>query len=139
VCVGHDRKLVPISVGHDRKLVPVEGMDHCGWCALRRAVYFTQTKDSPEMGLARLADICRSVSIPVVAIGGIGPSNAAPAVEAGAAGVAVVTAVFNAPQPSAAARCIREVRCGLGIRVLYARCAAAQCFVLHQALCRRAL
>ena len=45
------------------------------------------------IGLDGLRDICLSVSIPVVAIGGIDASNAADCIRAGAAGVAVIRAV----------------------------------------------
>ena len=47
----------------------------------------------PALGLEGLAAICREVSVPVVAIGGVGASNAADCVRAGAAGVAVIRAV----------------------------------------------
>jgi thiamine-phosphate pyrophosphorylase len=47
----------------------------------------------PPIGLDGLRDICLSVSIPVVAIGGIGASNAGDCIRAGAAGVAVIRGV----------------------------------------------
>ena len=50
----------------------------------------------PPIGLDRLAAICRAVSIPVVAIGGIDASNAADCIRAGAAGVAVIRAADDA-------------------------------------------
>jgi thiamine-phosphate pyrophosphorylase len=56
----------------------------------------------PPVGLDGLAAICRAVSIPVVAIGGIDASNAAGCLAAGAAGVAVVRAAANAKAVSAA-------------------------------------
>ena len=46
----------------------------------------------PAIGLAGLAEICRAVSIPVVAIGGVDTSNAADCIRAGATGVAVIRA-----------------------------------------------
>ena len=46
----------------------------------------------PAIGLDGLAEICRAVSIPVVAIGGIDASNAGDCIRAGAAGVAVIRA-----------------------------------------------
>ena len=46
----------------------------------------------PAIGLAGLAEICRAVSVPVVAIGGIDASNAGDCIRAGAAGVAVIRA-----------------------------------------------
>jgi thiamine-phosphate pyrophosphorylase len=48
---------------------------------------------APAIGLDGLRDVCLSVSIPVVAIGGIDASNAADCIRAGASGVAVIRAV----------------------------------------------
>jgi thiamine-phosphate pyrophosphorylase len=48
---------------------------------------------APQIGLDGLRDVCLSVSIPVVAIGGIDASNASDCIHAGAAGVAVIRAV----------------------------------------------
>jgi thiamine-phosphate pyrophosphorylase len=50
----------------------------------------------PPIGLEGLAAICRAVSIPVVAIGGIDASNARACLDAGAAGVAVMRAASDA-------------------------------------------
>lgn len=47
------------------------------------------------IGLTCLKEICSSVSIPVVSIGGITTSNAVSTIEAGCAGIAVVSALFN--------------------------------------------
>ena len=49
----------------------------------------------PPIGLARLAEIVRAVSIPVIAIGGIDASNAAECIRAGAAGVAAIRAATD--------------------------------------------
>jgi thiamine monophosphate synthase len=51
--------------------------------------------DSP-IGLGGLAEICRAVSIPVVAIGGVDAGNAEECMRAGAAGVAVIRAATDA-------------------------------------------
>jgi thiamine-phosphate pyrophosphorylase len=51
-----------------------------------------------------LAEICRSVSIPVIAIGGIRPDNIPEVLRAGAEGVAVISAVVAQPDITAAAR-----------------------------------
>jgi thiamine-phosphate pyrophosphorylase len=50
----------------------------------------------PAIGLEGLAEICRAVSIPVVAIGGVDAANAADCIRAGAAGVAVIRAARDA-------------------------------------------
>jgi thiamine-phosphate pyrophosphorylase len=75
--------------------------------ALAAAVVATETKATGVIGLDTLAEICAAVSIPVVAIGGITAANAAAAVEAGCAGVAVVSAIFGQPDAAAAAAGIR--------------------------------
>jgi thiamine-phosphate pyrophosphorylase len=49
----------------------------------------------PAIGLAELERICRAVTVPVIAIGGIDPSNAADCIRAGAAGVAVIRAATD--------------------------------------------
>ena len=46
----------------------------------------------PPIGLDGLREICRALTIPVVAIGGVDAENAAECIHAGAAGVAVVRA-----------------------------------------------
>jgi thiamine-phosphate pyrophosphorylase len=56
----------------------------------------------PPIGLEGLAAICRAVSIPVVAIGGVDVSNARDCLSAGAAGVAVVRAASDAEAVSEA-------------------------------------
>jgi thiamine-phosphate pyrophosphorylase len=65
-------------------------------------VWWTPSKPdaAPAIGLEGLAAICRSVDVPVVAIGGVDSANARGCVRAGAAGVAVIRAVSE----------LREVR-----------------------------
>ena len=50
----------------------------------------------PPIGLDGLREICAVVAAPVVAVGGIDPSNAADCVRAGAVGVAVIRAAREA-------------------------------------------
>ncbi|WP_049929087.1 thiamine phosphate synthase [Halopiger goleimassiliensis] len=70
------------------------------------AVYGTTSKDVEAdkngLGTDRFAEIADAVSIPVVGIGGITADNAGPVVEAGAAGVAVISAITAAEDPRAA-------------------------------------
>ena len=82
------------------------GADYVGF----GPVYTTNSKASPARvkGLDGLAATCAAVSIPVIAIAGITPERVAPCLDAGAHGVAVMTAVSCAPDPLAAAAAFRE-------------------------------
>jgi thiamine-phosphate pyrophosphorylase len=64
------------------------------------AVWATPSKADagPAIGLDGLRAICRAVSIPVVAIGGVDAGNAADCIAAGARGVAVIRAVTELPR-----------------------------------------
>jgi len=55
-------------------------------------IFETPSKErfGPPQGAARLEQICRAVSIPVLAIGGIALENVAACLSAGAAGVAAI-------------------------------------------------
>lgn len=80
------------------------------------AVYGTRSKDVADakdgIGPERVGEIARAVDVPVVGIGGIDPSNAAPVVEAGASAVAVISAITSADDPEAAAHELRETVVG---------------------------
>lgn len=58
-------------------------------------IFPTRTKEDPDpvVGLDRLASVCRSVSRPVVAIGGITPQNGLEVLQAGARYIAAISAV----------------------------------------------
>ncbi len=77
------------------------------------AVYGTSSKaDVPEendgIGTERVAEIAERVDVPVVGIGGITAQNAPAVREAGAAGVAVISAITAAEEPAAATARLRE-------------------------------
>lgn len=74
------------------------------------AVFGTLTKpDALPMTMERLRDITQSVSIPVVAIGGIEEHNLMMLKGSGVAGAAVVSAVFAAEDVGAATRTLRAL------------------------------
>ena len=79
-----------------------EGVDYVGF----GPVFSTATKSGvgTGQGLAALSEVVRASTVPVVAIGGIGPSNLAAVKETGAVAWAVISAVLGAPDPVAAAR-----------------------------------
>lgn len=59
-------------------------------------------------GLARVREVTAAVALPVIAIGGITAENAADVIRAGAAGVAVISAILGRPDPRAAAAALRQ-------------------------------
>ena len=63
----------------------------------------------PPQGIERLAAVCRSVSIPVLAIGGITPENARECSAAGAAGIAAIRVFQDAADLPAIVRQLRQV------------------------------
>jgi thiamine-phosphate pyrophosphorylase len=59
------------------------------------------------IGLEGVREVCAAVTIPVIGIGGITAANAGDVIRAGASGVAVISAIFDAPDPRAAAAELR--------------------------------
>lgn len=82
------------------------GADYIG-CG---AVFGTWTKDvgGEAIGPGRLDEVARSVSIPVVGIGGVGPANVARIAATAAAGSAVVGAIMGSDDPGAAVRALLD-------------------------------
>jgi len=82
------------------------------------AVYGTATKSDAgaPVGLARVTEIRRAVRVPLVGIGGITVENAAAVMQAGANGVAVITAVTLAADMADAVRRLREAVDGASAR-----------------------
>ena len=59
-------------------------------------------------GLTLVREATQGLRTPVLAIGGIGPANAGSVIEAGASGVAVISAIMSAADPEAAARELKQ-------------------------------
>jgi thiamine-phosphate pyrophosphorylase len=72
-------------------------------------VYETPSKAAfgPPQGLARLAEVCRSVAMPVIAIGGVTAENARECSEAGASGIAAIRLFQDAANMQAVLRDLR--------------------------------
>ncbi len=98
--------IVGASAGCDAEVALVRGADYVGIgpvCAT-----LSKPDAGPAIGVdefARLAHLC---ALPAVAIGGVDAQNAAAVMAAGAAGVAVIRAIFGAADPEAAAQAIRS-------------------------------
>ena len=98
--IGTD-KILGISAGTVEEAVSAEkaGADYIGV----GAVFLTGTKkNATPMTMELLKEIVSSVSIPVVAIGGIGAGNILQLRGSGVDGVAVVSAIFAADDPGKA-------------------------------------
>jgi thiamine-phosphate pyrophosphorylase len=68
----------------------------------------SKTDTAPALGLDGLRALRQLTRLPLIAIGGIDPHNAAQVIAAGADGLAVVRALCAAPDPTAAARTLRR-------------------------------
>ena len=98
--IGND-KILGISAGTVEEAIAAEkaGADYIGV----GAVFGTSTKKNARyLTVEKLKEISESVSIPVVAIGGIGVSNIMELKNSGVDGVAVVSAIFAAENPGEA-------------------------------------
>lgn len=99
--IGPDRILgMTARTVEEARAAETAGADYIG----SGAVFGSSTKkNAKNLPLETLRDICASVSIPVVAIGGIGKENIRELAGCGIAGAAVVSAVFGAEDPGRAA------------------------------------
>ena len=98
--IGPD-KILGISAGTVEEAIAAEkaGADYIGV----GAVFGTSTKkNTRNLSVEKLQEICHAVSIPVVAIGGINATNLMELSGSGVDGVAVVSAIFGAEDPGKA-------------------------------------
>jgi len=105
--VGPSRVIgVSVSTVAEALQAERDGADYLGVSP----VFTTLTKPDapPAAGLEGLRAIRAAVHLPLVAIGGIQAENAAAVVQAGADGVAVVSAIMAAADPCAAARALKK-------------------------------
>lgn len=68
----------------------------------------TKSDAGSALGITEFGRRCSISPVPVVGIGGIGTGNAAAVVEAGAAGIAIVSAILGAVDVGSAARALRD-------------------------------
>lgn len=79
-----------------------EGADYIGF----GPVYPTTSKDDagPVTGIALLEEVVKTVSVPIIAIGGVTVENTPEVIRAGAQGIAVISAVCCQENPEQATR-----------------------------------
>jgi thiamine-phosphate pyrophosphorylase len=80
-------------------------------------IYFGPVFDSPgkrifgePRGITRLAEICSSVGVPAVAIGGVNLANAPECIRAGAAGIAAIRMFQEAREVSALKSAVQKIQ-----------------------------
>jgi thiamine-phosphate pyrophosphorylase len=97
--------IIGASAGNDAELEAAAGADYVGI----GAVFETASKADAgaAIGIAEFARLAGRAPMPAVAVGGITADNAPLVRAAGAAGIAVISAVFGARDPEAAARALR--------------------------------
>ena len=91
-----ENRIIGISVStlEDAMEAQAKGADYLGV----GPIYSTDSKadTGPALGIQGLASIRKSIDIPILAIGGIKPSNAHESIAAGASGIAVISAILEA-------------------------------------------
>ncbi len=102
-------ELIGLSVETPSQAAEAENWD-CDYLGVG-PIFPTATKSdaAPAWGLDQLTELRRTSRHKLVAIGGIGASNAALVASAGADGLAVVSAICSAPDPRAAAARLRSI------------------------------
>ncbi len=98
--------IIGASVGNDAEVANAGGADYVGIGPF----FATGSKsDAGEpIGPAVFSRLAAATGLPAVAVGGVTAENAAIAMEAGAAGVAVIGGVLGSSDPAAAARRLRS-------------------------------
>ena len=105
--LGED-KIIGLSAGNLQEAIDAEkmGADYIGV----GAVFHTDTKkDTTAMSFEELKEITDTVSIPVVAIGGISADNLMQLAGTGIDGISVISAIFGQEDPGAATKKLVEL------------------------------
>ena len=105
--LGEDKILgVSAQTVEQALLAEKEGADYLGV----GAVFPTGSKmDADDVSYETLKKICSAVSIPVVAIGGIGAGNVLKLENSGISGIAVISAIFSAEDIEKATKNLKEL------------------------------
>ena len=98
--------IIGASVGADDEVARAAGADYVGI----GPVFATGSKADAgaAIGSERFGELARRCGLPAVAIGGITSERVPAVLAAGAVGVAVISALFGASDPTIAARALRD-------------------------------
>ncbi len=98
-----DNKVIGVSVSSAEEAEKAE-KDGCDYVGLGHIFPTSSKKKTGEpLGPSRITEIFQRISLPIIAIGGLTAGNASGVIEAGASGIAVISAVADAPDPQQAA------------------------------------
>lgn len=101
--------VIGVSAGTPEEAIRAE-QDGADYIGLGPICHTDSKSDAgPACGLDIIRDVKNRISIPVVAIGGIGPSNVKDIIGAGADGVAVISAVVSQDDITLAARRLKSI------------------------------
>lgn len=104
-----EEKIIGGSAGNIEEAMKCdnEGADYIGF----GPVYPTMSKDDagPAKGIELMKELKKRIRCPVIAIGGVNTLNLREIIDAGAYGIAVISAVCCAEDPAEAAKELREV------------------------------
>lgn len=105
--IGNDKILgVSVQTVEQAILAEQDGADYLGV----GSIFKTSTKtDAKCISIEQLNKICKSVSIPVVAIGGINESNIEKLKGSGIQGVSIISAIFAKPDILKATKQLRKL------------------------------
>lgn len=97
--------IIGASVGAAEEVSRSEGADFVAIGPVFAAI--GSAAGGTAMGVAQFGDLARRCGVPAIAVGGVSPENAGALMAAGAAGVAVISALLGADDPMSAARALR--------------------------------
>ena len=112
--LGKSHARVGASVHHaaEAKWREDEGADYL----IFGHVFVTNSKQGlPARGLEALRDVVNHVTIPVIAIGGMTPARVKSVLETGAAGIAVMSGIWEAADPLSAVRAYQNELQGMEV------------------------
>ena len=100
--------IIGVSVGDDTEVAHCAGADYVGIGPVFGSG--GATGFGTAIGIPRFTDLARQCGLPAVAIGGVTVENAGAVMRGGASGIAVISALFSAPDPTQAGRALRAAQ-----------------------------
>jgi len=104
------RLVIGVSVGSAQEAGRAGGADFVAVGPVYAASLATSDagQERVAMGVVRFAELVTECGLPAIAVGGVSTSNASALMAAGASGVAVISALLGADDPTVVARALRS-------------------------------